>query len=97
MSFEQGSGVEVEKGGSLSEKQRQTKGEKWGISLVVWCLRICLTMQGNGFIPVRGTKIPHAADQLSPHRATTEPLYLTERAHMMARKNLSASTKTLCS
>ena len=68
MSFEQGSGVEVEKGGSLSEKKRQTKGEKWGISLVVRCLRICLTMQGNGFIPVRGTKIPHATDQLSPHR-----------------------------
>ena len=92
MSFEQGSRVEVEKRGSLTEKE--IEAEKWGISLVVRCLRICLTMQGNGFIPVRGTKSPHAADQLSPHRATTESLYLMERGHMMARKNLSASTKT---
>ena len=27
-----------------------------------------------GLIPGRGTKIPHAAGQLSPHAATTEPV-----------------------
>ena len=27
-----------------------------------------------GLIPGRGTKIPHAAGQLSPHAATTEPM-----------------------
>ena len=28
----------------------------------------------TGSIPVWGTKIPHAAGQLSPHTATTEPM-----------------------
>ena len=27
-----------------------------------------------GLIPGRGTKIPHATGQLSPHNATTEPV-----------------------
>ena len=35
-----------------------------------------------GSIPGRGTKIPHAAGQLSPRAATTEPACLNERAHM---------------
>ena len=29
----------------------------------------------DGWIPCRGTKIPHAAGQLSPHTATTEPTH----------------------
>ena len=33
-------------------------------------------MQGDtGSIPGQGTKIPHAAKQLSPHAATTEPAH----------------------
>ena len=29
--------------------------------------------RNGGLIPVQGTKVPHAAEQLSPHGATTEP------------------------
>ena len=28
-----------------------------------------------GSIPGQGTKLPHAAEQLSPHTAATEPMY----------------------
>ena len=35
-----------------------------------------------GSIPVLGTKIPHAAGQLSPHATTTELALLNERAHV---------------
>ena len=29
----------------------------------------------TGLIPGRGTKVPHAVDQLSPRAATTEPTH----------------------
>ena len=46
-----------------------------GTSLVVQWFRIRLPMQGTvGSVPDRGTKIPHAAGQLSPHTATREPM-----------------------
>ena len=32
-----------------------------------------------GSIPGQGTKLPHAAEQLSPHTATTEPTHLSQR------------------
>ena len=45
-----------------------------GGSLVIQGLRICLSMQGDAdLIPGQGTKIPHAAEQLSPHTAATQP------------------------
>ncbi|XP_054944599.1 acylphosphatase-1 isoform X2 [Physeter macrocephalus] len=41
-------------------------------------------VQGDmGSIPGRGTKIPHAAGQLSPLAATTEPVHHNYRAHML--------------
>ena len=45
-----------------------------------------------GFIPGRGTKIPHTAGQLSPHATTTELARLNERAHVPW--SLRATTKT---
>ena len=36
-------------------------------------IRICLPMQGIGFDPW-SRKIPHAAEQLSPNAAATEPV-----------------------
>ena len=46
-----------------------------GTSLTVQWLKICLAL-GHGSIPGRGTKIPNAAEQLSPHTTTKtrEPL-----------------------
>ena len=35
-----------------------------------------------GLIPGQGTKIPHAAGQLSPRATTIELTHLNERAHM---------------
>ena len=35
-----------------------------------------------GSIPGQGTKIPHAAGQLSPHATATELTGLNERAHV---------------
>ena len=35
-----------------------------------------------GLIPGQGTKIPHAAGQLSPRTTTTEPVRLNKRAHV---------------
>ena len=43
-----------------------------GTSLVVQWLRLCLPMQGRRFNPGWGTKIPHAAGQLS--LCTLEPV-----------------------
>ena len=42
-------------------------------------------MQGTwvrSLTPGRGTKIPHATGQLSPHATTTELAHLSERAHV---------------
>ena len=36
----------------------------------------------TGLIPGRGTKIPHAAEQISPRATTTELVHLNERAHV---------------
>ena len=36
----------------------------------------------TGLIPGQGTKIPHAAGQLSPRTTTTELVCLNERAHV---------------
>ena len=36
-----------------------------------------------GLIPGRGTKIPHAAEQLSPHATTTELMHHSEISCMM--------------
>ena len=36
-----------------------------------------------GAIPGRGTKIPHAAGQLSPRAKTSELVHLNERAHVL--------------
>ena len=36
--------------------------------------------RNTGSIPGQGTKIPHAAGQLSPCTTTTEPTHLNERA-----------------
>ena len=48
--------------------------------MVQW-LRICLPMQGDiGSIPGQGTKIPQASGQLSPHAATTDPVYHNQRS-----------------
>ena len=41
-------------------------------SLVVQCIRICLSMRGHRFDPW-SRKIPHAMEQLNPHATTTEP------------------------
>ena len=46
-----------------------------GTSSVVPWFRIQLPMQGTvGSVPDQGTKIPHAAGQLSPHATTREPM-----------------------
>ena len=53
-----------------------------------------------GSIPGRGTKIPHAAGQLSPCNATTEPAHSEAHAPQIERspcattKSLRAATKT---
>ena len=36
-----------------------------------------------GLIPGQGTKIPHAAEQLSPRITTTELVHLNERARVL--------------
>ena len=46
-------------------------------------------------IPERGTKIPHATEQLSSQAATTEPVHYKQRIHgSQGKKILSAATKT---
>ena len=56
-----------------------------------------------GSIPGWGTKTPHAAGQLSPRAATTEPTHSgahapqLERSPHAAMKSLRAATKTQCS
>ena len=40
-----------------------------------------------GSIPGRGTKIPHAVEQLSPRAATTEPALLNQRERKPVRHN----------
>ena len=45
--------------------KKKRKDRLLGASLVAQWLRICMPMQG---------KIPHAAEQLSPRAATTEPV-----------------------
>ena len=47
-----------------------------------------------GSIPGRGTKIPHAAGQLSPHATTTEPQCMCFRAHTPLERSPHAATKT---
>ena len=44
-----------------------------------------------GLIPGQGTKIPHAAGQLSPRATTTEPARLNERAHVLQATELTRS------
>ena len=49
-----------------------------GTCLLVQQLRIHLAMQEDkGSIPGQGTKIPHAAEQLSPEATTAEPTHAT--------------------
>ena len=56
--------------------------------------------EDTGSIPGRGTKIPHAAGQLSPRATTTEPVCSgahepqLERSPRSAMKSLRAATKT---
>ena len=40
-----------------------------------------------GLIPVQGTKIPHAMEQLSPHTPTLEPAHHNKRSHTMQRRS----------
>ena len=59
-----------------------------GTFLVVQWLRICLAMQGDlGLIPGWGTKIPHVAEQLSPHATTTNPMCHNWRVCAQQRKD----------
>ena len=53
------------------------KSNGLGTSLVVQWLRIRLAMQGMWVQPM-GTKIPHAAEPLSPCAATTKPKHKAE-------------------
>ena len=46
----------------------------------------------TGSIPGWGTKIPHAAGQLSPHTTTTEPTYPGAHAPQLERENPHATT-----
>ena len=49
-----------------------------------------------GSIPGRGTKIPHAAGQLSPHATTTEPAHCklqSPHAPQLERANLHTTTR----
>ena len=63
-----------------------------GTCLLVQMLRIHLAMQGDkGSIPGRGTKIPHATEQLSPQATTAEPTYST--AYALQQECLCATTK----
>ena len=64
------------------------KEEIWSTSLVVQWLRRCLAMQGDdGSIPDWGTKIPHAAEQLSLQ---------ADQAHMPQLDSLCTATKIPC-
>ena len=57
------------------------KSAQVGTSLLVQWLRIRPPTAGDvSSIPARGTKIPHAARQLSPHATTTEPASSEARA-----------------
>ena len=54
-----------------------------GTSLAVQWLRITYNAGDAGSIPGQGTKIPHAAEQLSPRATTREkPARFNERSHM---------------
>ena len=74
-----------------------------GTCLLVQWLRIHLAMQGDkGSIPDRGTKIPHATEQLNPQAATTEPTHSTVCALQQdclctTTKGPHDATKTRCS
>ena len=47
-----------------------------------------------GSIPGRGTKSPHAPEQLSPHATSTEPMCHNYRAHMpQLKRSLHATTR----
>ena len=46
----------------------------------------------TGSIPGRGTKIPHAAGQLSPHATTREPAHHNYRAHAPQLESLRTAT-----
>ena len=46
-----------------------------------------------GSIPGRGTKVPHAAGQLSPRITTTEPTRCGVCARQLERENLHATTR----
>ena len=46
-----------------------------------------------GSIPGQGTKIPHAAGQLSPCATTTEPTHPGACAPQLERENLHATTR----
>ena len=72
-------------------------------SLAAQWLRLCPSNAGDaGLIPGRGTKIPHAAEELSPRATTTEPvcsgaLEPTQhnyRSLHNTRKSSCAATKT---
>ena len=64
------------------------KEDIWSTSLVVQWLRRCLAMQGDdGSIPDWGTKIPHAAEQLSLQ---------ADQAHMPQLDSLCTATKIPC-
>ena len=49
-----------------------------------------------GSIPGRGTKIPHATGQLSPRATTREMPAPQQRARLLQRKMLHATTKIPC-
>ena len=51
-----------------------TEKSEFGTSLGVQGLRIYLPVSGNGLIPGRGTKIPHAVGHLSPRTTAREPM-----------------------
>ena len=51
--------------------------------------------QGNmGSMPGWGTKVPHTAEQLSPHTATVESEHHNERIHALQGKSPHDATKT---
>ena len=47
--------------------QTSLKDSNLGTCPVAQWLRICLAMQGAGLIPVQGSKVSHAAEQLNLH------------------------------
>ena len=73
-----------------------------GTSLVVQWLRIHLPMQGAwGLIPGWGTKIPHAARPLNPHREPTchkeNPLHTKEKNYCLSSAQWNQKLGIYCS